>query len=198
MKAANIPRHLQIGVVIMLVIVVAMFVYVRRVRRRANEPEPAASQTLPVTPPAAGPTEGVSLYVADDSTGQLRAQSAQIPLAGGRQQRAEEIVRALLHIYQQPGAAHPLTPASDLRSIYLIEPGEAIIDLNRAFADEHRSDVLIEQLTVNSLVETVAVNVAGIHSVKILIEGATRETLAGHADLSNWFDVATVEKASSE
>jgi hypothetical protein len=198
MKAANIPRHLQIGVAVLLVIVVAMFMYARRVRRKANELEAAASQTLPVAPPTAGPTENVSLYIADDSSGELRAQSAEIPLAGGRQQRAEEIVRALLHIYQQPGAAHPLTPASELRSIYLIEPGSAIIDLNRAFADGHRSGILTEQLTVDSLVETVAVNVAGIHSVKILIDGATRETLAGHADLTNWFDVATVEKASSE
>jgi len=38
-----------------------------------------------------------------------------------------------------------------------------------------------EQLTVNSLVETLGVNVPGIQRVNILVEGQTRDTLAGHA-----------------
>ena len=146
----------------------------------------------------ASPTETVTLYVADDLSGSLRAQSAQIPLPSGRQQRAEELLRALLRIYQQPGAAHPLSPASDIRSIYLVDPGGAVIDLNKAFADEHRSGILSEQLTVNSLVETLAANAPGILRVRILVEGKTRDTLAGHADLSDWFDVTTMEQAGGQ
>ena len=46
-----------------------------------------------------------------------------------------------------------------------------------------------------SLVETLAMNVPGIRRVNILVEGKRRETLAGHADLSEAFDVATVEQA---
>ncbi len=107
--------------------------------------ESPAANTLPVAPPASGPTETVALYVADDAR-KLRAQAAQIPLPGGRQQRAEELLRALLRIYQQPGAAHPLAAASDIRSIYIIKPGAAVIDLNAAFADQHRSGILVEQL----------------------------------------------------
>jgi hypothetical protein len=140
----------------------------------------------------------VTLYVADDAAGMLRARSAQIPLPGGRQQRAEELLRALLRIYQQPGAAHPLAPAADIRSIYLVAPGAAVIDLNAAFADQHRSGILSEQLTVNSLVETLALNVPGINRVNILVEGKTRDTLAGHADLTESFDVTTVEQAGNQ
>ena len=140
----------------------------------------------------------MSLYVANDAGGQLRAQSAQIPLPGGRQQRAEELLRALLRIYQLPGAAHPLAPASDIRSIYMVESGAAVIDLNAAFADQHLSGILIEQLTVNSLVETLGVNVPGIQRVRILVDGKDRETLAGHADLTDWFDVTTVEQAGGQ
>ncbi len=193
-----IPRHLLLGVAVMLVLVVAMGLYVRHMRLKAGELEPTSSDTLPVAPPAAGPTETVTLYVADDSAGQLRAQAAQIPLPGGRQQRADELLRALLRIYREPGAAHPLSPASDIRSIYLIEPGAAVIDLNSAFADQHRSGILVEQLTVNSLVETLAVNVPGIHRVRILVDGKPRDTLAGHADLSEWFDVAMVEQTGGQ
>jgi hypothetical protein len=107
-------------------------------------------------------------------------------------------LRALLRIYQQPGAAHPLAPAADIRSIYLVAPGAAVIDLNAAFADQHRSGILSEQLTVNSLVETLALNVPGINRVNILVEGKTRDTLAGHADLTESFDVTTVEQAGNQ
>jgi hypothetical protein len=140
----------------------------------------------------------VTLYVADDAAGILRAQAAQIPLAGGRQQRAEELLRALLRIYQQPRAPHPIAQAADIRAIYLVDPGAAVIDLNAAFADQHRSGILSEQLTVNSLVETLAFNVPGIERVAILVEGKTRDTLAGHADLSDPFDVSAIEQASHQ
>jgi len=193
-----IPRHLLIGVAALLVLVVTMGIYVRHMRRRAGEIEASAANALPVAPPASGPTEAVTLYVADDAAEMLRARSAQIPLPGGRQQRAEELLRALLRIYQQPGSAHPLSPASDIRSIYLVDPGAAVIDLNAAFADQHRSGILSEQLTVNSLVETLAVNVPGIQRVNILVEGKTRDTLAGHVDLSESFDVITVEQAGGQ
>jgi len=193
-----IPRHLLIAIATLLVLVVSMGIYLRQMRRRAGEFEYAAADAAPVAPPASGPTETVTLYVADDVAGILRARSAQIPLPGGRQQRAEELLRALLRIYQEPGAVHPLAPAADIRSIFLVDPGAAVIDLNAAFADQHRSGILSEQLTVNSLVETLAVNVPGINRVNILVEGKTRDTLAGHADLTQSFDVITVEQAGSQ
>ena len=157
-----------------------------------------ADDARPVAPPASGPTETVTLYVADDATGTLRSQSAKIPLPGGRQQRAEALLRALLRVYQQRDSPHPIAPAADIRSIYLIDPGAAVIDLNAPFADQHRSSILGEQLTVNSLVETLAANVPGINRVKILVEGNTRETLAGHADLTEFFDVSAVGQAVAQ
>ena len=192
-----IPRALLIGVAVLLVLVVAMGIYLRHIRQQASELE-YSSDTLPVAPPASGPTETVTLYVADDAAGMLRARAAQIPLPGGRQQRAEELLRTLLRIYQQPGAAHPLAPAADIRGIYMVDPGAAVIDLNAAFADQHRSGILSEQLTVNSLVETLAVNVPGIQRVNILVEGKPRDTLAGHADLTQWFDALTIMQAGGQ
>ena len=187
-----IPRHLILGVAVMLGIVLSMGIYLQHVRRSAAQMQRLADDARPVAPPASGPTETVTLYVADDATGALHPQSAQIPLPGGRQQRAEELLRALLRIYQQPDSPHPLAPAADIRSIYLIAPGAAVIDVNAPFADQHRSSILGEQLTLNSLVETLAANVPGISRVKILVDGNTRETLAGHADLTEFFDVNAV------
>jgi hypothetical protein len=193
-----IPRPLILGVAVMLVVVLSMGFYLRHMRQAAAEMQRLADDARPVAPPASGPTETVTLYVADDASGALRSQSAKIPLPGGRQQRAEELLRALLRIYQQPDSPHPLAPAADIRSIYLIAPGAAVVDLNASFADQHRSSILGEQLTVNSLVETLAANVPGVNRVKILVDGNTRETLAGHADLSEFFDVSAVGQAVAQ
>src|SRR5258708_30154803 len=125
-----IPRYLLIGVTALLLLVISMGIYLRQMRLQAVGPESPAANALPVAPPASGPTETVTLFVADDAAGMLRARSAQIPLPGGRQQRPDELLRSLLRIYQQPGAAHPLAPAADIRSIYLVDPGAAVIDLN--------------------------------------------------------------------
>jgi len=54
--------------------------------------------------------------------------------------------------------------------------------------------VLVEELTVASLVQTLAGNIPGINRVKILVEGKERETLAGHADLSSLYDVAMMNQ----
>ncbi len=193
-----IPRHLYFGVAVLLVLIISMGIYAGQMRRKASEMASPAETTLSVAPLASGPTETVTLYVADDQAGMLRAKIAQIPLPGGRQQRAEELLRSLLRIYQRPGADHPLSPASDILSIYLVDPGAAVIDLNAPFADQHRSGILSEQLTVNSFIETLAMNVPGIQRVNILVEGRPRDTLAGHADLTQTFDVASIVQAASQ
>ena len=193
-----IPRHLLIGTAVMLVIVLAMGMYLRHMSRAAYEMQRFADDTRPVTPPASGPTESVTLYVADDGTGELHAQVAKIPMPGGRQQRAEELLRALLRIYQQPDSPHPLPAAADLRSVYLIDPGVAVVDMNSVFADQHRSGILVEQLTVDSIVQTLGINVPGITRIRILVEGDSRDNLAGHVDLTDSFDVSSTVQASAQ
>jgi len=188
-----IPRHLQIAVGILLLAVLGMGFYVGRIRGGAQQSGPAAD-ARPVAPPAAGPTESVTLYVANDAGGVLRAQGANIPLPSARQQRAEELLRALLDIYLSKDSPHPLGPGSEVRAVYLVDPGLVVIDLNGALANGHRSGVLEEELTIASLIQTLAANIPGILRVKILVEGKERETLAGHADLSTTYDTIAVSQ----
>jgi hypothetical protein len=122
----------------------------------------------------------------------LRPKAVRIPLPAGRQERAAEVLRALLTLYLDNFSPHPLGAGSEIRDVYLVDPGLAVIDLNAAFADSHRSGVLVEELSVVSLVQTLSANVPGITRVKILVEGQERDTLAGHADLSNFYDVPGV------
>jgi hypothetical protein len=189
-----IPRHLQIGVLVLLVAAVIMAFYARRMRGRASEAA-AAVDNRPVPPPVSGPTEQLTLYVAYDDAGILRPQLARIPLPAGRQQRAQELLRALLNIYQDKNSPHPVPAGADIREVYIVDPGLAVIDLNSAFADGHRSGVLVEELTVTSMVETLSENIPGINRVKILIDGKQRDTLAGHADLADLYDTGAVARS---
>jgi sporulation and spore germination protein len=193
-----IPRHFFIALAVLLAAVLGMSIYAWRMRGRVAATPVVPTDTLPVVAPVAGATERVTLYVAYDDLGVLHAQSAQIPLPAVRQQRAEELLRALLALYLDKSSPHPLPPGSDIRSVYLVDPGLAVIDVNAAFADGHRSGVLAEELTVASLIETLATNIPGISRVKILVEGKQRDTLAGHADLSNFFDVAAVNQLTAQ
>jgi len=98
-------------------------------------------------------------------------------------------------------AGDDLTPGrepADIRSVFLVDPGVAVIDLNSAFADTHRSGVLVEQLTVASLIQTISVNTPNLLRVKILVDGKERDTLAGHADLSSFYDVAAVNQLATQ
>jgi len=193
-----IPRHLIIAVAILLAVTLGMGFYVLRMRAHVDRTEVSASNTQPVAPPVSGSSEQAILYVAYDDAGVLRPKAVRITLPTGRQERAAEILRALLTLYLDKFSPHPLGPGSDIRDVYLVDPGLAVIDLNTAFADGHRSGVLVEELSVVSLVQTLSANIPGITRVKILVEGNERETLAGHADLSNFFDVPAVTKAVAQ
>ncbi|MGC2197355.1 MAG: GerMN domain-containing protein [Terriglobales bacterium] len=190
-----IPRHLLIAIGVLLLAVLAMGFYAGRMRGRASQVPAAVADTQPVAPPVSGPTERVTLYVAYDDPGILRAQGADIPLPSARQQRAEELLRALLGIYLSKNSPHPIAPGAEVRAVYLVTPGLAIVDLNSAFASGHRSGVLEEELTVTSVIQTLAANIPGILRVKILVDGKERETLAGHADLSDFYDTGAVAQA---
>jgi hypothetical protein len=193
-----IPRHLIIGVAVLLAITLGMSLYVWRMRDRVDRSELPAENTQPVAPPVAGSSEQVTLYVADDEAGLLRPKAVRIPLPAGRQERAAEMLRALLMLYEDKFSPHPLTAGSEIRDVYLVDPGLAVIDLNAVFADSHRSGVLVEELTVVSLVQTLSANIPGITRVKILADGKERDTLAGHADLSNFYDVPAVTQVVAQ
>jgi spore germination protein GerM len=189
-----IPRHLVITMVVLLAAALVLGGYVWHMRKTVTAAPVASADTRPLAPPVAGPTERVTLFVAHDDDGTLRAESAQIPMPSGRQQRAEELLRALLSLYPDKSSPHAIGAGADIRSVFLVDPGVAVIDLNGAFANSHRSGVLVEELTVASLIHTISTNSPGILKVKIVVDGKQRDTLAGHADLSNFYDVSAVNQ----
>jgi hypothetical protein len=193
-----IPRHLVIAMAVLLVAVLGLSIYALHMRKTAAATPAASTDTRPLAPPIAGPTERVTLFVAHDDDGTLRAEAARIPLPSGRQQRAEELLRALVSLYVDKSSPHVLGSGAEVRSVFLVDPGVAVIDLNSAFADTHRSGVLVEELTVASLIHTISANTPGVLKVKILVDGKDRLTLAGHADLSSYYDVTAVNQLATQ
>jgi sporulation and spore germination protein len=194
----SIPRHLLIAMAVLLLAVLGMTLYVWRMRARVAALPVQAIDIRPIAPPVMGPTESVTLFVAQDDSTSLHAEAAQIPLPSGRQERAEELLRALLTRYLDKNSPHTMAPGADVRSVFLVDPGLVVIDVTASFADGHRSGILVEELTVASLIHTISANIPGVLRVKILVDGKERETLAGHADLSGFYDVTAVNQLAAE
>ncbi|MBA3913206.1 MAG: GerMN domain-containing protein [Acidobacteriales bacterium] len=162
--------------------------YLWTLRRRIATTPPVADER-PVEPPANGPATPLTLWTADDQSGTIRATNRSLPLSADRQSRAEELLRAVLNAYLDPASLHKIPPGSEVRNVFLVESGLAVVDLNAVLANEHRSGILVEELTVASLVQTLASNLPEVHRVRFLVDGKPRDTLAGHVDLSAEFDV---------
>src|SRR5215469_17401513 len=121
-----IPRHLHIAMGVLLLAALGLSVYAWHVRRTVVR-APAAVDTTPLAPPVSGPTERVILFIAHDEDGTLRPESAQIPMPSDRQQRAEELLRTLVAYYLQKNSTHTLGAGAEVRSVFLVDPGGAVI-----------------------------------------------------------------------
>jgi hypothetical protein len=183
-------RRVKILLAVLVVAVAAMGYYALRLKRQAEKLPSHTADTRPIAPPVAGPTEHVTLFVAYDSDGMLHKRQADIAVPGDPSERARQILRALISVYLDKKSPHPLGAGADVKYVFLVKPNMAIIDTNSAFADHHRSGILVEQLTVASIARTLAANIPGTIRVKILVEGKERETLAGHAELADFYDTA--------
>lgn len=73
----------------------------------------------------------------------------------------------------EANAIKPRSPGGEL----------AIIDLRGSFVGQHPSGVEVEMLTLLSMIGTLHANLPQIEQVHFLVDGQSRETLAGHADL---------------
>ena len=183
-------QRTKIALLILVATVAMMGWYALRLKRRVEQLPVRAADTRPVAPPVSGKTEQVTLYLADDDDGMLHKQVKNTALPADHAERARQVVRALISAYLEKDSKHPLATGADVDAVFLVKPDIVVIDTNAEFADGHRSGILVEQLTVASIAQTLAANIDGIGRVKILVQGKERETLAGHADLKSPYDLS--------
>jgi hypothetical protein len=186
-----IPRNLLITAIFLLACVFAMGFYVLHLKRQSEEAA-ARVQLQNLAPHPAGPEERIPVFVAYDDEGVIREESESVPLSNEPSERSREVLRTLVNRYLEKPSPHPLGAGSEVKDVYIVNRDLAVVDISSDFANRHRSGVLVESLTIASMIETLAANVPQITKVKIMVDGKERDTLSGHADLMGTYNVSDV------
>lgn len=188
-----IPRYRKVILWLLLVASVAMAAYLIRMRARAQDRLAAMPNAAPMPPPVEAAPVNVTLLIANDDDGSLEPVEQEFALPTETSTRARALLNDLFAEYARPGSSHPLAPISAVDDVFLLPvPGNgptnvqkmAVIDLDGSFVAHHPSGILVENLTLLSILGTLHANFPQIAQVKFLADGHSRETLAGHADLS--------------
>ena len=193
-----IPRNVQITFVLLLIAILGSGIYMLAWRRGAAERLRIASDTHPVAPPIEGKRENVRLTIAYDDDGVFRSRQVSAVLPTEPTARARELLETLINQYVSRPSPHPLAQGAAINSVFLVNEKLAVVDLNQAFVDEHRSGIMVEDFTVMSLIDTLAVNFPTLRHVKLLVDGKERETLAGHADIKTTYNTEAVHDIVSQ
>jgi len=189
-----IPRNVQITLVLLLLAIFGSGLYILLLRRSSEEGLRRASDPRPVPAPVAGPEETVKLTIAYDEDGVFRTREISAVVPSESSARAKSILEALIGYYLSKPSPHDLADGSAVNSVFMVNQKLAVVDLNQALVEGHRSGIMVEDFTLMSLIDTLATNLPQIEQVKILVNGKERETLAGHADIRSIYSVDAIHK----
>jgi len=143
-----------------------------------------------LAPPVSTPTDvpvKASIFWAGGPDGVAPVQ-IELPLSADPVQRSRQLLHAL--IADPPTPDQRTIPAdTDLLGFYILPDGTAVADFSDALSTETPSGILSERMAVDSIARTLGSNVPGLRRLKILIHGQEEETLAGHIDLTGFFDL---------
>jgi len=159
--------------------------------------EQARRELLPPEPINSGdPMVRAKLYWGSrDRDGSLVPVIVELPLSSDPVLRAKQILNTLL---AGPGDPQERTLPADaaLLAFYLLPDGTGVADFSEGLATGIPSGIQSEQLAVDSITHTLQANVPQVQRLKILIHGQEADTLAGHLDLTQTFQVSMKEGAA--
>lgn len=189
------PRNLKITLVILAAfVVIGLFSFKslrRRIQRTAEAPkteEQVRRELLTPKVTTSSDVKTIAKIFWASGPDQLVPVGTELMLSSDPAQRARQVIEAL--ITQPPTPDQRTLPASaTLLGLYILPDGTAIADFSDALSSEIPSGILSESLAVTSIARTLESNVTGLKRLKILIHGQEVETLAGHVDLTEFFDL---------
>ncbi len=196
---------------VLLVAVIAAAIYFPALRSQVEKArqltektaEQARRELLPVAPVTSGePKVKAKMYWGsgtDDGT--LKPVIVELPLSSDPVARSKQVLNTLLAGPVDP-EARTLPSDAALLAFYLLPDGMAIADFSETLGTSIPSGIQSEQLAVDSMIWTLQANVPQVKELKILIHGQEMDTLAGHLDLTQTFQVrnnnlGTAEKSAS-
>ena len=97
--------------------------------------------------------------------------------------------------YAKPGSAHSIAANAGVDNVFLmpLPAGTptagtlAVVNLSNGLLQAHPSGIETETMTLLSMIGTLHANMPEIAEVRFLVDGAPRDTLAGHADLTRTY-----------
>ncbi len=185
--------------------VIAAALYFPALRRRLEKAkqmteetaEQARRELLPLAPVTSGePMVKAKMFwgsTAEDIS--LVPVTVELPLSRDPVLRAKQILNTLLAGPVDP-EARTLPPDAALLALYILPDGTAVADFSEAMTTSIPSGIQSEQLAVDSIARTLEANVPQVQRLKILIHGQEVDTLAGHLDLTQTFQVSMKEAGS--
>lgn len=189
------PRNLKIALAILIVAVLAGLISLRglhrKIARLSESPttEEQARRDL-LAPPISTASDVATTAKIFWAAGpdRLAPVDVQMALSADPTQRAKQVLHAL--IADPPTEAQRTLPAdATLLAFYILPDGTGIADFSDALETETPSGISSEELAVNSIARTLENNVPALRRLKILIHGEEVDTLAGHVDLTGFFDL---------
>ncbi len=126
----------------------------------------------------------VHLYFADASKPFLVSEERVMLDSGDPVHFGRQLVTELINGPVTGGKLATIPRETRLRAFYLLADGTAVVDFSVHLGNHHPGSCRREQLTLFSVVNSLALNVPAIDRVKIVIDGAEAETLTGHLALA--------------
>jgi len=197
------PRNLKVAIGILVVAVIIGLLSLGGLRKHMqglsvtqSTEEQARRAVLepPISTPTDQPAEAKIFWAA--GPGKVAPVEIELPLSADPVERSRQLLQAL--IANPPTPDQRTLPASaTLLGFYILPDGTAIADFSDSLAAETPSGILSESTAVNSIVRTLAANVPQLRRLKILIHGQEVDTLAGHVDLTGFFDLNPAAQPAS-
>jgi spore germination protein GerM len=183
-----LPRHIKIGLVVLLagfVITFGLFVdVIGRIQSMVQNDDVEENPFAPTTQPlyqSSDPPMQVKLFfpsVQGDTI--LDVEDQTIFRSRELTNRAKQIVQKLLEGPKTLDFFPSIPKEAKLLEIFIDDTGLAYVDFSDPISANHPGGILNEQATVYSIVNSITYNLPEIRQVKILVGGAEKETLAGH------------------
>jgi spore germination protein GerM len=179
------PALVLSGLALVLLVLIIVF-FTGGGREKVRHFIEANVPASPETPGGRPATKTVTLFFAAEDDDLLHKETREILAGPSEADEAERALAELVH-GSEAGLLSPLPPQTRVRQVFIAKDGLATVDLSRDVAEGFSYGSTSELAAVYAIVDTLVYNFRSVKKVVLTIEGAERETLGGHIDLSRAF-----------
>jgi germination protein M len=157
-------------------------------------------EEAPLADPTRSAERQVVLFFAREGSDLLHPESRRIFVTASITEQAKQVIEGLIRGPRRALGVPVLPREATLRELYVDREGNAYVDFGADLLERHPGGSDAEIATLFAVVNSLTYNFPQIRSVRILIEGEERDTLAGHIDLRRRYfrDLSRVEQGGLE